>query len=266
MIVMTGGRGSRSSSASSNVGLGVGVLGRRDDLDLLVELVGEHLDRVVGQRLRERRHLAEAHQLLDDLRHADAEVLRDVLDRRAGVDADDVGLQRGDVLRDGLLVGAAPAPAAATPRRAVRGTATGAAAGTAAGTATGPLAARGLRVDDDAADAAGRTRGALALQRGARGPALSRPPPLAPSGPARASAWPWASAGSSGRGSPRAGRGRCRGRSRRAAGGPAARRPSWRRRWRPPWAWACRSTRRRRASRPRRLRRPSPRGRTRSGA
>ena len=47
--------------------LGVVLVGRVDDLDLLVELVGEHLDRVVGQRLRERRHLAELHQLLDDL-------------------------------------------------------------------------------------------------------------------------------------------------------------------------------------------------------
>ena len=154
---MTGERGSRSSSSSSNVGLRVGVLGRRDDLDLLVELVGEDRDDVVGQRLRERRHLAEAHQLLDDLRHADAERLGDVLDGRPGVDADDVRLQRGDVLRDGLFVGAATAPAAATARRAIRGTATGAATGT-AGTATGTLPARGLRVDDDAADAAGRTR------------------------------------------------------------------------------------------------------------
>ena len=38
-----------------------------DDLDLLAELGGEHLDRLVGQRLGERLHLAERHQLLHHL-------------------------------------------------------------------------------------------------------------------------------------------------------------------------------------------------------
>ena len=94
MIVTTGGRSTRSSSASVELGLLVDVVGRVDDLDLLVELVGEDLDRVVGQRLGERGHLAQLHQLLDDLGDRHAEVLRDVLDRRAGVDADRVGLQR----------------------------------------------------------------------------------------------------------------------------------------------------------------------------
>ena len=82
-----------ASSASSNIGR-VDVVGRVDDLDLLVELVGEDLDRLVGQRLRERRHLAERHQLLDDLRAPDAEVLGDVLDGRAGADPDDVCARR----------------------------------------------------------------------------------------------------------------------------------------------------------------------------
>src|SRR3954454_19986917 len=149
------------------LGLGVRVLGRRDDLDLLVEIVGQHLDGVVRERLRERGHLAQAHQLLDDLRDGNAEVLGDVLDRRAGVDPDDVGLQRGDVLGDGLLVRAAPPPAAAPPRGTVRGAAAGA-AGAAAGTAARALAPGGLRVDHHAAHAAGRAGGALALQRGAR--------------------------------------------------------------------------------------------------
>src|SRR5918998_1403986 len=147
----------------------VGLVGRADDLDLLVELVGEDLDGVVGQRLRERRHLAEAHELLDHLGHRDAEVLGDVLDRRARVDLDDVGLQDADVLRDRLGVRAAPAPAAAP-----RGSSLGAAARTAAGAAraAGAAAAAGrLGVDDHAPDAAGRAGGALALQRGARGPA-----------------------------------------------------------------------------------------------
>ena len=239
----------------------VGVLGRRDDLDLLVELVGDHLDRVVGQRLRERRHLAEAHQLLDDLRDADAEVLGDVLDGRAGVDADDVGLQRRDVLRDGLLVGAAPAPAAATPRRAVRGTAAGAATGTAAGTARAaaaracesmttrrtPPAVPGAR-SPCSEERVGRRwppaapaplpalrlglRLGLGLRRGLRGEVLR----------ARGAGGAVAEAGAL--------------LKHRRAGFFAAPLP------RSPWAWACRSTRRRRASRPRRLRRPSPRGHT----
>src|SRR3954465_1646527 len=148
MIVITGGRGSRASSASAKTGSaagapGAGIVGRRDDLNLLVELVGEHLDRVVGQRLRERRHLAEAHQLLDDLRGRHAQVLGDVLDRRARVDLDDVGLQGRDVLRRRLRVGTAPAPAAATPRGPLRRTAAGAAARAAAGTARRAPPARG---------------------------------------------------------------------------------------------------------------------------
>src|SRR5918994_211087 len=143
-----------------------------DDLDLLVELVREHLDGVVGQRLGQRGHLAQLHQLLDDVGDRDAQVLRDVLDRRAGVDLDDAGLQDADVLGHRLGVGAAPAPAAA-PRRAPLGAAAGPAARAAAGPAAraSALAPRGLRVDDDAPHAAGRAGSALALERGARGTA-----------------------------------------------------------------------------------------------
>ncbi len=95
--------------------LDLDVVGGVDDLDLLVELVGQHLDRVVGERLRERRHLAEHHQLLDHLGYRHAEILRDILDRGSGVDADLVGrLHRGRVdRRDRVVVGAAPAPSAA---------------------------------------------------------------------------------------------------------------------------------------------------------
>jgi hypothetical protein len=150
--------------------LGVRLVGRVDDLDLLVELVRQHLDGVVAQRLRERGHLPQLHELLDDLGDGDAEVLRDVLDRGPGVDLDDVGLEHRHVLRHGLRVGAAPAPAAA-PRRAPLGAAARSAAGTAARPAGAARAARGLGVDDHAAHAAGRAGGALALQRGARGPA-----------------------------------------------------------------------------------------------
>ena len=173
MIVTTGGRSTRSSAASVELGLLVDVVGRVDDLDLLVELVGEDLDRVVGERLGERGHLPQLHQLLDDLGDRHAEVLGDVLDRRAGVDADRVGLEARLVLRDRLDVGAT-APAAAAARRAALG-----AGRSAAGAA---LAARGLRVDHDAAHAAARAGGALALQRGARralGRGLGRSPSAA---------------------------------------------------------------------------------------
>ena len=145
-------------------GLLVDVVRGVDDLDLLVELVGEDLDRVVGERLGEGGHLPQLHQLLDDLGDRDGEVLGDVLDRRAGVDLDRVGLEAGLVLRDRLDVGAT-APAAAAARRAALG------AGRSAARAA--LAARGLRVDDDTAHAAAGTGGALALERGA-GRALGR--------------------------------------------------------------------------------------------
>ena len=67
MIVTTGRAVLELVGGVLELGLGVGLVGGVDDLDLLVELVRDDLDRVVGQRLRERRHLAEAHQLLDDL-------------------------------------------------------------------------------------------------------------------------------------------------------------------------------------------------------
>ena len=100
--------------------LNLDVVGGVGDLDLLVEFVGKHLDRVVGERLGERGHLAEHHQLLDDLGHRHAEILGHVLDRRAGVDANQVGgLHRGRVDRgDCLVIGA---PAAAAPARTAHG-------------------------------------------------------------------------------------------------------------------------------------------------
>jgi hypothetical protein len=110
--------GRRRRRASSSLVL----LGDGDDLDLLVELVGEQLDRLVGERLRERRHLAQAHELLDDLGDRDAEVLGDVLDRRAGGDPDEVGRLLGGAVdrgeRLGLEVATATATAATTAARA----------------------------------------------------------------------------------------------------------------------------------------------------
>src|SRR5262249_28843410 len=115
--------------------------------------------RVVGERLRQRRHLAELHQLLDDLGDRDVEVLRDVLDGRAGGDSDVVGaLGDSRLQRRRLLVGAAATPAAALPPRGlVRRTAA----------AGGP--ARGLRVDHDGATPAAGRAGAAA-ERVARRP------------------------------------------------------------------------------------------------
>ena len=67
MIVTTGGRGARSSSASSN-GFRLRVLvGGVLDRHLAPDLGRDQLDLVVGERLRRGPHLAEAHQDRDDL-------------------------------------------------------------------------------------------------------------------------------------------------------------------------------------------------------
>src|SRR3954470_15256557 len=169
MITTTGGRSSSSSGAACARGppsgpavggvvlqrlLVVDVIGGADDLDLLVELVGEHLDGLVGQRLGERRHLAQRHELLDDLGRADPQVLRDVLDGRARPDSDDVGPgvrvlgdRRGDLFEDLATAAATPARRAALLAGARRAT-TGA-----TGPARARAAARGLGIDDDAAPA-----------------------------------------------------------------------------------------------------------------
>ena len=134
------------------------VLGRAHDLDLLVELVGEDLDRLVGQRLGERRHLAELHQLLDHLGAREAERLGHLAHGGAGVDLEDLRL----VLDDGRLLGRlveerAAAAATAAAGRALRGR------------RAHRLAARRLRVDDDAPALAGPSRRRLTRRRRARG-------------------------------------------------------------------------------------------------
>src|SRR5439155_5657660 len=109
------------------------------DLDLPVECLGDDLDGLVGQRLGQRRHLAELHQLLDDLRASEAEGLGDLTDGRAGGDLDRLRLLLDDgSLLDGLFK-EGPSAAPATPSRwPLR--------------RRGPhvLAARRLRVDHDA--------------------------------------------------------------------------------------------------------------------
>jgi hypothetical protein len=123
--------------------LDLNVIGGVHDLDLLVEFARDHLDGVVGERLCERGHLTEHHQLLDDFRHGHAEVLGDVLDGGARVHADQVGgLHRGRVdRRDRLVVGAASASSAAWAALGLVGW-------------SALLATGGLRIDNHAAPAA----------------------------------------------------------------------------------------------------------------
>ena len=66
---------------------------RRGVLDrhLALDLRGDQLHLLVGERLRGGPHLAEAHEHLDDLRHRDAERRRKVLDRDARLDRDGAG-------------------------------------------------------------------------------------------------------------------------------------------------------------------------------
>ena len=65
-----------------DLGLGV-VVGRVLDHDLALDLGGDERDDFVGQRLRDRDHLAEAHHDLDDLRDGDAERGGEILDADA---------------------------------------------------------------------------------------------------------------------------------------------------------------------------------------
>jgi hypothetical protein len=65
------------------------------DRHLALQLGGDQLDLVVGQRLRGRAHLAEAHEDLDQLAHRDAERLREILDGHARLDDGGPGRRRG---------------------------------------------------------------------------------------------------------------------------------------------------------------------------
>ena len=122
ITVTTGGRSTRSSSSSSSTtGLLDLLLGGGDDLDLAVELLGDRLDRLVGERLGEGRHLTLLHQSLDHLGGGEAEALGDLADGGAGVDLDRrllLGLLQLPVA--GLLEQRAAAAAAAAARRAGR--------------------------------------------------------------------------------------------------------------------------------------------------
>ena len=72
--------------------LGLVVVVRRVlDRHLALELGRDQVDLLVGERLRDRLALPEAHEEGHDLRRRDAERLREVLDRDAGLDGDGPG-------------------------------------------------------------------------------------------------------------------------------------------------------------------------------
>ena len=159
MIVITGGRSISSSSRVLVDRLLLHVVRRGVERDLLVEALGEHLDGLVGERLRERGHLAELHQLLDDLGGGQLERLGDLLDGRARADGDRrVLLERRGGCRRCLRLeirlhplGTAPAAAPAA-RRLLR-------------RRRSAIAPRSLRIDYDApapASAAATAAAALA--------------------------------------------------------------------------------------------------------
>ena len=130
------------------------------DLDPLVEGVGQHLDRLVRERLRERGHLPELHQLLDDLGRRELERLRHLLDGRAGLNRYGRLLARRVARRrQRLEVGLHPlrpaAPSAAAARGLLRWRRLA-------------IAARRLRVDDHASPAPAATAAAAGLAAAGR--------------------------------------------------------------------------------------------------
>ena len=95
MIVTTGGRVTSASSGSSYASGSSSSSPACLIVTSRPSSVGDQLDLLVGERLRRRPHLAEAHQDLDDLRHRHAERLREVADGDAGLDGDGTGGLRG---------------------------------------------------------------------------------------------------------------------------------------------------------------------------
>jgi hypothetical protein len=99
------GRSGREIGRVVLVGLGLELLLVRVlDLDFALELCPDELDRVVGQRLRDRDHLADAHHDLDDLGHRHAERGRELLHRRPRVDRDGARRLGRRLLRRSLLL------------------------------------------------------------------------------------------------------------------------------------------------------------------
>ena len=94
MIVTTGGRGARSSSASSKTSGSSSSSAACLIVISRLELGPDQLDLLVGERLRDLDHLAEAHHDLDDLRGRNAERLREVADGDARRDGRGTGRRR----------------------------------------------------------------------------------------------------------------------------------------------------------------------------
>ena len=115
------------------------LVGGGDDFDLAVVLVGDRPDRLIGERLGERRHLAHHHQFFDHLGRGQADRLGQLTHGGAGVDLGRLGLDRGLRTHRRLLQQRPAATATAAARRALRRR------------AAHLVAAGGLRVDHDAA-------------------------------------------------------------------------------------------------------------------
>src|SRR5581483_1381264 len=173
------------------------LLGGVLDRDLALELGGDELDLVVGERLGRRLPDPELHQHLDDLPHRDAERLGEVADGDAGLDRDRPGGRRHLARRLGLarlravagalaLPGAGPAAAALdddaplpVPRPAA---ASGSDRSTARHRGSSSVEPGQPRVDAD-----GRAQGAREPAVGA-GPLEAREPPARVDAAARAGA------------------------------------------------------------------------------
>ncbi len=126
------------------------LVGGGDDLQLAVVLVGDRPDRLVGQGLGERRHLAHHHQFFDHLGRGQAQRLGDLAHGGAGVDLGRLGLGRRLRLGRRLLQQRTAAATAAAARRALR-------------RRTAHLVAAGrLRIDHDAAFFGGTAAGPTA--------------------------------------------------------------------------------------------------------
>ena len=135
------------------------LVGGADDLDLAVVLVGDRPDRLVGERLGERRHLAHHHEFFDHLGRGEADRLAQLTHGGAGVDLGRLGLDRGLGTQRRLLEERATTATTTTARRALRRR------------AAHLVAAGGLRVDHDAAF--------FARCAAAPAPAPAPPPPPA---------------------------------------------------------------------------------------
>ena len=86
MIVTTGGRWTSSSSASSNSGAGASSSAAETISILRSYSSAIAIDRLVGEGLGERRHLAHHHQLLDQLGRAQTQQFGEITDGDPGTD------------------------------------------------------------------------------------------------------------------------------------------------------------------------------------